>query len=88
VRELRLQAGLTQEALALESGLSRNQIIEVEWGRSTVTVERLFDLAAALEADPAALLEEPDSWPTPAVHRGGRRRQQRTRPGPTGMPPA
>lgn len=80
LRELRLEAGLTQEALALESGLSRNQIIEVEWGRSTVAVERIFDLAAAIEVDPAALLEQPSTWPAPAVHRGGRRRRQRTRP--------
>lgn len=48
VRRLRLEAGLTQEALALESGLSRNQLIELEHGRRGVLFERLDDLALAL----------------------------------------
>jgi transcriptional regulator with XRE-family HTH domain len=33
IRELRLAQNLSQEALALESGLSRNMIIGIEWGR-------------------------------------------------------
>lgn len=48
VRRIRLDAGLTQEALALESGLSRNQLIELEHGRRGVLFERLDDLARAL----------------------------------------
>lgn len=48
VRRIRLHAGLTQEALALESGLSRNQLIELEHGRRGVLFERLDDLARAL----------------------------------------
>lgn len=59
IRELRLAAGITQEALSLESGLSRNQLILVEGGRSSVLAERLFDLADALEIDPSKLLEPP-----------------------------
>lgn len=47
-RRLRLERGLTQEALALESGLSRNQLIELEHGRRGVLFERLDDLSAAL----------------------------------------
>ena len=56
VREARLAAGLTQEALALESGLSRNILIELEWGRRGVMYERLFDLARALDIDVSELL--------------------------------
>ncbi|KQY48126.1 XRE family transcriptional regulator [Cellulomonas sp. Root137] len=48
VRRLRLAAGLTQEALALESGLSRNVLIDLEHGRRGVLFERLFDVAEAL----------------------------------------
>lgn len=48
IRALRLQAGLTQEALALESGLSRNQLIELEHGRRGVLFERLEDVAECL----------------------------------------
>lgn len=56
IREARLAAGLTQEALALESGLSRNVLIELEWGRRSVLFERLYDLARALGIDVALLV--------------------------------
>ena len=56
VREARKAAGLTQEALALESGLSRNVIIELEWGKRSVLFERLFDLARVLGVDVSELL--------------------------------
>ncbi|GAB3491781.1 helix-turn-helix transcriptional regulator [Flexivirga lutea] len=56
VRRLRLERGLTQEALALESGLSRNQLIELEHGRRGVLFERLDDLAVILEVDASDLL--------------------------------
>lgn len=48
IRATRLQKGLTQEALALEAGLSRNVLIEVEHGRIGLLYERLFDIAAVL----------------------------------------
>jgi len=75
LRELRTARALTQESLALESGLSRNQIIAVEWGRSSIAVERLFDLADALGVPVSALLEEPKEMPARELHRGGRRRR-------------
>lgn len=59
VRRLRLEAGLTQEALALESGLSRNQLIELEHGRRGVLFERLEDLAVTLNVEPSVLLRSP-----------------------------
>lgn len=80
VREVRLAKGLTQESLSLESGLSRNQLISLEWGRSSIAVERLFDLAQALAVDPAQLLVAPSELPTRSVHRGGR--QRKPSPGP------
>lgn len=57
VRRLRLERGLTQEALALESGLSRNQLIELEHGRRGVLFERLDDLAVVLQVDAGTLLK-------------------------------
>lgn len=57
VRRLRLEAGLTQEALALESGLSRNHLIELEHGRRGVLFERLEDLAVVLGVPSSALLD-------------------------------
>ena len=49
IREIRRQHGLTQEALALRSGFSRNLLVDVELGKSGLLYERLFDLAAALD---------------------------------------
>lgn len=55
---LRTDRGLTQEALALRSGISRNVLIDVEHGRRGLLYERLFDLAEALEVPVTALLQE------------------------------
>ena len=55
---LRTECGLTQEALALRSGISRNVLIDVEHGRRGLLYERLFDLAEALDVSVAALLQE------------------------------
>ncbi|SMC94649.1 helix-turn-helix domain-containing protein [Janibacter indicus] len=57
VRRLRLEADLTQEALALESGLSRNHLIELEHGRRGVLFERLEDLAVVLGVPASTLLD-------------------------------
>jgi transcriptional regulator with XRE-family HTH domain len=49
IRELRLAREMTQELLALRSGVTRNVLIEVEFGRRGLLYERLFDIAEALE---------------------------------------
>lgn len=67
--------GLTQESVALESGISRNQIIAIEWGRSSIATERLFDLADALGVQAQDLLVEASEAPAPEQHRGGRSRR-------------
>jgi transcriptional regulator with XRE-family HTH domain len=73
IRELRLEQALSQEALALESGLSRNMIIGIEWGRKSVAYERLWDIADVLEVPVTALLLPPDAAAKNAPYRGGRR---------------
>ena len=40
---------MTQEALALRSGVTRNVLIDVEHGRRGILYERLIDIADALE---------------------------------------
>ena len=57
IRATRLQKGLTQEALALEAGLSRNVLIEVEHGRIGLLYERLFDIAAVLGVTVSELVQ-------------------------------
>jgi transcriptional regulator with XRE-family HTH domain len=56
IRELRIERGLTQEALALRSGVTRNVLIDVEHGRRGLLFERIYDLAEALQVSAAQLL--------------------------------
>lgn len=77
IRELRLEQSLSQEALALESGLSRNMIIGIEWGRKSVAYERLWDIAAVLGCDVTELLAAADQPAASSPYRGGRRAMQR-----------
>ncbi|SHU07091.1 XRE family transcriptional regulator [Mycobacteroides abscessus subsp. abscessus] len=58
IREHRLQRGLTQEALALASGVTRNILIDVEHGRRGLLYERLFDIADALQVPVSALIAD------------------------------
>jgi len=73
IRELRLAQDLSQEALALESGLSRNMIIGIEWGRKSVAYERLWDIADVLGVTIGQILTVPESDATAQPYRGGRR---------------
>lgn len=72
IRELRLARGLTQEALALDSGVTRNVLIDVERGRRGLLYERLFDIAAALGVPASQLLASDTDTDTEAAstHRG------------------
>ncbi|WP_461666702.1 helix-turn-helix domain-containing protein [Gordonia sputi] len=56
IRTLRIEQGLTQEALALESGVTRNVLIQVEHGRRGLLYERLFDIADVLGVEAGELL--------------------------------
>ncbi|WP_416377451.1 helix-turn-helix domain-containing protein [Arthrobacter sp. JZ12] len=77
IRELRLAQNLSQEALALESGLSRNMVIGIEWGKKSVAYERLWDVADVLGVPINSLFVEADSAPTTKPFQGGRRRMGR-----------
>ena len=56
IRELRVERNMTQEALALRSGVTRNVLLDVEHGRRGLLYERLFDIAEALDVAVAELL--------------------------------
>jgi len=60
IRSLRHDRGLSQEALALESGVSRNMLIQVEWGQRGILTERLGDLAEVLGVTASDLLSHSD----------------------------
>ncbi|TDZ45954.1 anaerobic benzoate catabolism transcriptional regulator [Mycobacteroides franklinii] len=59
MRDLRIERGMTQEQLALASGVTRNILIDVEHGKRGLLYERLFDLADALGVEAAELLNGP-----------------------------
>ena len=75
IRELRLARGLTQESLALETGLSRNMVIGIEWGRRSVAYERLWDVADVLGVRVEDMFSPPESAPKRTQHGGGSRPQ-------------
>ncbi len=58
IRTVRHNRDMTQEALALASGVTRNVLIDVEHGRRGLLFERLFDIADALGVPVAELLRE------------------------------
>jgi len=58
LRQKRKEAGLTQEALALEAGVQRNYVSLIERGINQPTVVVLFKLARALGGQPSQLIAE------------------------------
>lgn len=57
IRVLRQRRGMTQEELALRSGVTRNVLIDVEHGKRGLLFERLVDLADALDVPPGKLFK-------------------------------
>ena len=66
-RDLRTARGLTLQALALRSGLSRRFLMDVEAGKGNISVRRLGDLAAALDVPAADLIAADREPPRPRL---------------------
>lgn len=58
LQALRTGAGLTQQELAARVGCAQSEISRIERGERRVSVERLRQLAVALEIPAARLLED------------------------------
>jgi DNA-binding XRE family transcriptional regulator len=56
LRELRKKAGLTQSQLAAKTTLAPSTISEIETGRQALTINRLYELATALDVTVALWL--------------------------------
>jgi transcriptional regulator with XRE-family HTH domain len=70
LRELRLHAGLSQEALGALANLDRTYISGCERGRRNASIEALHKLSSALNVAPSALLEM--STPASSKPRGAK----------------
>ena len=57
LKELRSERGLSQEALAAEAGVARNYVSLLELGRNSVSLVKLFPLAAALGVSASELIQ-------------------------------
>jgi transcriptional regulator with XRE-family HTH domain len=58
LRQLRQEAGMSQEQLGLESGVQRNFISLIETGQNQPTVTTVFRLAKALNLKPSELIAQ------------------------------
>ena len=70
IKRLRLNAGLTQEELALKSGLSQGYINQLESGKRRFTQKSLELIADALSGPMVELFREKETHRTPAVADG------------------
>lgn len=61
IRAVRAEKGMTQEALALRSGVTRNVLIDVELGKRGILYERLIDIADALDVPVRDLFTETEA---------------------------
>ena len=57
VRRYRKLKGMSQERLALDAGMERSYVSDLERGQRNPTVRALGRLASALDVEPKALLE-------------------------------
>ncbi len=74
VRKLRVQRGLSQERLALEAGLERVSISQLERKRVNLGIDSLGKIANVLDCKVCELLIEPaDGEEAPTNLRRGRR---------------
>ena len=58
LRALRVERGLSQEALAFDAGVQRNYISLLERGINQPTISVIFKLSTALGIRPSALVEQ------------------------------
>ena len=56
IRNKRIELKITQEYLALQCGIDRSYMGRIERGEVNLTVEKLYEIASALEIDAKKLL--------------------------------
>ncbi len=63
---MRLRAGLSQDEVAVRSGIDSSNVRAYEGGRAMVSVQSLIRLADALDVAPSEFIDglRPESFPT------------------------
>jgi len=56
IRSVREDKGMSQDKLAVKSGIDRSYIGRIDRGEVNITLEKLYILATALECSPEELL--------------------------------
>ena len=79
MRRLRLEAGLSQEAVAVRMGVDRAHVSSMERGQQNVTLLILHEAAQAIGVRPAEMLEE-SAAPTPPKGSKAPRSRRAVRP--------
>lgn len=59
LRELRKQKNISQEKLALDAGIARSYLGEVERGKRNIALLNIYKLANTLAVEPNELLKKP-----------------------------
>ena len=77
IRRLRLKTGLTQEELALKSGLSQGYINQLESGKRRYTQKSLEQIAETLSIPAMELFREEETRRTPVVSEGIKRHRKK-----------
>jgi transcriptional regulator with XRE-family HTH domain len=75
LRALRVERGMSQERLALETGIDRSYVGRVERGSENVTIARLESMAQVLGVPVRRLFDEPTTEAVPASLPSGRKRK-------------
>jgi len=57
LQKLKTEKGLSQQQLAFEAGLNKNQVGNIERGEVNTTISTLFCISKVLELHPKSLLD-------------------------------
>lgn len=66
IREKRQANGLSQDRFALVAGIDRSYMGRIERGEVSITLEKLYRIAEALQCEPTTLLPKTSSIRLPA----------------------
>lgn len=79
IREKRRANGLSQDRFALVAGIDRSYMGRIERGEVSITIEKLYRIAAVLQCEPVTLLPKMSSIRLPTTrktNKNGRNQEQ------------